>query len=139
MESGTGRETDMEKCDPSGYQGVCTGKLLLVTILKRNGKAWIHMETEPEICRFKGSGDGTVHPATVSWKKLFRRGDPWTDLTAKSKTHLSKDGADPSKEETDRDTGIILFLSISDGSTAKKTEKKSVCHQRGYPETGSED
>lgn len=26
------------------------------------------METEPEICRFKGSGDGTVHPATVSWK-----------------------------------------------------------------------
>ncbi len=122
----------MEKCDPSGYQGVCTGKLLLVTILKRNGKAWIHMETEPEICRFKGSGDGTVHPATVSWKKLFRRGDPWTDLTAKSKTHLSKDGADPSKEETDRDTGIILFLSISDGSTAKKTEKKSVCHQRGY-------
>ena len=78
-------------------------------------------------------------PATVSWKKLFRRGDPWTDLTAKSKTHLSKDGADSSKEETDRDTGIILFLSISDGSTAKKTEKKSVCHQRGYPETGSED
>lgn len=68
VESGTGRETDMEKCDPSGYQGVCTGKLLLVTILKRNGKAWIHMETEPEICRFKGSGDGTVHPATVSWK-----------------------------------------------------------------------
>ena len=45
--------------------------------------------------------------------------------------------ADSSKEETDRDTGIILFLSISDGSTAKKTEKKSVCHQRGYPETGS--
>lgn len=68
VESGTGRETDMEKCDSSGYQGVCTGKLLLVTILKRNGKAWIHMETEPEICRFKGSGDGTVHPATVSWK-----------------------------------------------------------------------
>ena len=81
------------------------------------------METEPEIYRFKGSGNGTVHPATVSWKKLFRRGDPWTDLTAKSKTHLSKDGADFSKEETDRDTGIILFLSISDGSTAKKTEK----------------
>ena len=26
VESGTGRETDMEKCDPSGYQGVCTGK-----------------------------------------------------------------------------------------------------------------
>ena len=114
-------------------------KLLLVTILKRNGKAWIHMETESEIYRFKGSGNGTVHPATVSWKKLFRRGDPWTDLTAKSKTHLSKAGADSSKEETDRDTGIILFLSISDGSTAKKTEKKSVCRQRGYPETGSED
>ena len=89
MESGTGRETDMEKCDPSGYQGVCTGKLLLVTILKRNGKAWIHMETEPEIYRFKGSGNGTVHPATVSWKKLFRRGDPWTDLTAKSKDTIT--------------------------------------------------
>lgn len=26
------------------------------------------METEPEIYRFKGSGNGTVHPATVSWK-----------------------------------------------------------------------
>jgi len=61
------------------------------------------------------------------------------DFTAKSKTHLSKAGADSSKEETERDTGIILFLFISDGSTAKKTEKKSVCRQRGYPETGSED
>ena len=71
VESRAGRETDMEKCDPSGYQGVCTGKLLLVTILKRNGKAWIHMETEPEIYRFKGSGNGTVHPATVSWKKTI--------------------------------------------------------------------
>ena len=38
--------------------------------LKEIGKAWIHMETEPEIYRFKGSGNGTVHPATVSWKKL---------------------------------------------------------------------
>ena len=83
------------------------------------------METEPEICRFKGSGDGTVHPATVSWKKLFRRGDPWTDLTAKSKTHLSKDGADSSKEETDRDSGTVLFLFISNrGYVPKRTEKE---------------
>ena len=97
------------------------------------------METEPEIYRFKSSGDGTVHPATVSWKKLFRRGDPWADLTAKSETHLSKAGADSSQEETDWDSGTVLFLFISNGSTAKKTEKKSVCRQRGDSETGSED
>ena len=104
--------------------------------MEKRGYTW---KLNRKYVALKAPGDGTVHPATVSWKKLFRRGDPWTDLTAKSKTHLSKDGADSSKEETDRDTGIILFLSISDGSTAKKTEKKSVCHQRGYPETGSED
>lgn len=68
VESRTGRKADMENGDPFGYQGIGTGKLLLVTILKRNGKAWIHMETESEIYRFKGSGNGTVHPATVSWK-----------------------------------------------------------------------
>ena len=97
------------------------------------------METEQEICRFKGSGNGTVHPSTVSWKKLFRRGDPWADLTAKSETHLSKAGADSSKEETDRDSGTVLFLFISNGGTAKKTEKESIRGQRGYPETGPED
>ena len=129
----------MENGDPFGYQGIGTGKLLLVTILKRNGKAWIHMETEPEICRFKGSGDGTVHPATVSWKKLFRRGDPWTDLTAKSKTSLSKGSTDSSQKETDRDSGTVLFLFISNGGTAKKTEKESIRCQRGYPETGPQD
>ena len=69
--------------------------------LKEMEKRGLYMETEPKICRFKSSGDGAVYPATVPWKKLFRRGNPWTDLTAKSKTHLSKDGTDSSKEETD--------------------------------------
>ena len=93
-------------------------------------------ETELEICRLKAPGMER-YIRLRSLGKLFRRGDPWTDLTAKSKTHLSKDGADFSKEETDRDTGIILFLSISDG--VPKDREKVVCHQRGYPETGSED
>ena len=42
---------------------------------------------------------------------------------SQSKTHLSKAGADSSKEETERDTGIILFLFISDGSTAKRPRR----------------
>ena len=54
-------------------------------------------------------------------------------------THLSKNGADSSKEETDRDSGTVLFLFISNGGTAKKTEKESIRGQRGYPETGPED
>ncbi len=82
------------------------------------------METEPEIHFFKSSGNGAVYPSAFSWKKLFRRGDPWTDLTAKSKTHLSKGSTDSSKEETDRDTGIILFLFISDGEYCQKDREE---------------
>jgi len=44
-----------------------------------------------------------------------------------------------SQKETDRDSGTVLFLFISNGGTAKKTEKESIRCQRGYPETGSED
>ena len=97
------------------------------------------METEPEICRFKGSGDGTVHPAAFSWKKLFRRGNTWADTTAKGETSLSKGSTDSSQKETDRDSGTVLFLFISNGGTAKKTEKESIRCQRGYPETGPQD
>ena len=39
----------MENGDPFGYQGIGTGKLLLVTIPKRDGKAGLYMETEQEI------------------------------------------------------------------------------------------
>ena len=129
----------MENGNPLGYQGICTGKLLLVTIPKRDGKAGIYMETEQEIHLFKSSGDGTVYPSAFSWKKLFRRGNTWADTTAKGETSLSKGSTDSSQKETDRDSGTVLFLFISDGGTAKKTETESIRGQRGYPETGPQD
>ena len=51
----------MENGDPFGYQGIGTGKLLLVTIPKRDGKAGLYMETEQEIHFFKSSGNGAVY------------------------------------------------------------------------------
>ena len=119
--------------------GIGTGKLLLVTIPKRDGKAGLYMETEQEIHFFKSSGNGAVYPSAFSWKKLFRRGNTWADTTAKSETSLSKGSTDSSQKETDRDSGIVLFLFISNGGTAKKTEKESIRCQRGYPETGLQD
>jgi len=139
VESGTGRKADVENGDPFGYQGIGTGKLLLVTISKRDGKAGLYMETEQEIHFFKSSGNGAVYPSAFSWKKLFRRGNTWADTTAKGETCLSKGSTDSSKEETDRDSGTVLFLFISNGCTAKKTEKESIRCQRGYPETGPQD
>ena len=41
VESRTGRKTDMENGDPFGYQGIGTGKLLLVTIPKREWKSGV--------------------------------------------------------------------------------------------------
>ncbi len=125
--------------DPFGYQGIGTGKLLLVTIPKRDGKAGLYMETEQEIHFFKSSGNGAVYPSAFSWKKLFRRGNTWADTTAKGETSLSKGSTDSSQKETDRDSGTVLFLFISNGGTAKKTEKESIRCQRGYPETGPQD
>ena len=72
-------------------------------------------------------------------KKLFRRGNTWADTTAKGETSLSKGSTDSSQKETDRDSGTVLFLFISNGGTAKKTEKESIRCQRGYPETGPQD
>ena len=129
----------MENGDPFGYQGIGTGKLFLVTIPKRDGKEGIYMETEPEIHLFKSSGDGTVYPSAFSWKKLFRRGNTWADTTAEGETCLSKGSTDSSKEETDRDSGTVLFLFISNGGTAQKTKTESLRCQRGYPETGPQD
>ena len=54
-------------------------------------------------------------------------------------TSLSKGSTDSSQKETDRDSGTVLFLFISNGGTAKKTEKESIRCQRGYPETGPQD
>ena len=61
----------MENGDPFGYQGIGTGKLLLVTIPKRDGKAGLYMETEQEIHLFKSSGNGAVYSSAFPWKKLF--------------------------------------------------------------------
>lgn len=58
----------MENGDPFGYQGIGTGKLLLVTIPKRDGKAGLYMETEQEIHFFKSSGNGAVYPSAFPWK-----------------------------------------------------------------------
>lgn len=58
----------MENGDPFGYQGIGTGKLLLVTIPKRDGKAGLYMETEPKIHFFKSSGNGAVYPSAFPWK-----------------------------------------------------------------------
>ena len=58
----------MENGDPFGYQGIGTGKLLLVTIPKRDGKAGLYMETEQEIHFFKSSGNGAVYPSAFSRK-----------------------------------------------------------------------
>ena len=129
----------MENGDPFRYQGIGTGKLLLVTIPKRDGKAGVYMETEPEIHLFKSSGNGAVYPSAFSWKKLFRRGNTWADTTAEDETSLSEGSTDSFKEETDWNSGTVLFLFISNGGTAKKTEKESIRCQRGYPETGPQD
>ena len=61
----------MENGDPFGYHGIGTGKLLLVTIPKRDGKAGLYMETEQEIHFFKSSGNGAVYSSAFPWKKLF--------------------------------------------------------------------
>lgn len=58
----------MENGDPFGYQGIGTGKLLLVTIPKRDGKAGLYMETEQEIHFFKSSGNGAVYSSAFPWK-----------------------------------------------------------------------
>lgn len=113
----------MENGDPFGYQGIGTGKLLLVTIPKRDGKAGLYMETEQEIHFFKSSGNGAVYPSAFSRKKLFRRGDTWADTTAKGETSLSKGSTDSSQKETDRDSGTVLFLFISNGGTAKRPKR----------------
>lgn len=68
VESRTGRKADMENGDPFGYQGIGTGKLLLVTIPKRDGKAGLYMETEQEIHFFKSSGNGAVYSSAFPWK-----------------------------------------------------------------------
>ena len=56
VESGTGRETDMEKCDSSGYQESVQESYSWSQFLKRNGKAWIHMETELKYVALKAPG-----------------------------------------------------------------------------------
>ena len=104
--------------------------------MEKRGYTW---KTEPEIHLFKSSGNGTVYPSAFSWKKLFRRGNTWADTTAQGETSLSKGSTDSSQKETDRDSGTVLFLFISNGGTAKKTEKESIRCQRGYPETGPQD
>ena len=106
--------------------------------LKEMEKRVIH-GTEQEIHFFKSSGNGAVYPSAFSRKKLFRRGNTWADTTAKGETSLSKGSTDSSQKETDRDSGTVLFLFISNGGTAKKTEKESIRCQRGYPETGPQD
>lgn len=104
--------------------------------MEKRGYTW---KLEQEIHFFKSSGNGAVYPSAFSRKKLFRRGNTWADTTAKGETSLSKGSTDSSQKETDRDSGTVLFLFISNGGTAKKTEKESIRCQRGYPETGPQD
>ncbi len=124
-------------CDPSGYQGIGTGKLLLVTILKRDGKAGLYMETEQEIHFFKSSGNGAVYPVCGSLGKNYSEEEIRGQILQPKVKRVYQKAVQIHPKETDRDSGTVLFLFISNGGTAKKTEKESIRCQRGYPETGT--
>ena len=130
----------MENGDPFGYQGIGTGKLLLVTISKRDGKAGIYMETEPEIHLFKSSGNGTVYPSAEPWEALLGREHPAVDLTAKEQDTCWERRNFPNPEkEVKRDAGPVLFLSVPDGCTKAEAEKDFPGAPGRHPKTGCQD
>ena len=82
------------------------------------------METDRKYISLKAPGMERYIRLRSLGKKLFRRGNTWADTTAKGETSLSKrQYRFIPKKETDRDSGTVLFLFISNGGYCQKDRK----------------
>ena len=98
------------------------------------------MEAESEVHRIESTGDGTVYPSAEPWEELLRREHPAVDLTAQEQDNCWKRRSFPAPEkEVKRDTGPVLFLSVSDGCSKAEAEKNLPSAPGRYPKTGCQD
>ena len=71
----------------------------------------------------KATGEWSGIFVCVPLEKIILKRKYVADTTAQGETSLSKGSTDSSQKETDRDSGTVLFLFISNGGTAKKDRK----------------